>query len=57
MYADGCAFVVCDTEEEQEMLFYQVVGGGPTKSNPYSGKACVYAATCNADGALEDENT
>jgi len=56
--ADGSAVLIFDTRKEMETAFELTVGDdGPTKRNPYSGPAKVYAATCNDLGEIETENT
>lgn len=55
---DGFMFVVCDSREQMDELFWQVVGDdGPTPSNPYDGPMSVYALTCDENGQPLNENT
>lgn len=55
---DGEAFVLCDSEQECQHLYDQVVGDdGPTALNPYSGTARTYALTIGPDGEIRNENT
>jgi hypothetical protein len=56
--SDGYAVIVCDSVKEQQDLYWQTVGDdGPTKTNPYKGKARVYALTIDAKGQTQNENT
>jgi hypothetical protein len=56
--ADEHTFIVCDSEEEMEDLFWQTVGDdGPTPTNSYNGPCRVYALTINAKGEMRNENT
>jgi len=58
MIADEVGIIVCDSYEEMQRLYKLTVGDdGPTKTNPYNGKARIHALTCNAQGELENENT
>ena len=58
LIADAGGYIVCDSDEEMEELFWQTVGDdGPTASNPYLGKGRIYALTCGDDGQLRNENT
>ncbi len=55
---DGQAFILCDSEEECQQLYDQVVGDdGPTKINPYNGPIRAYALTVSPDGEFMNENT
>ena len=55
---DGEAVIICDSLEEQQKLYWQTVGDdGPTKTNPYKGKARVYALTIDKTGQTQNENT
>lgn len=55
---EGCAIILCESQEECEKLFWQTVGDdGPTKTNKYNGPAKVYALTCSPDGQFMNENT
>jgi hypothetical protein len=55
---DGRAYILCDSEEECQKLYGQIVGDdGPTKQNPYDGWFRVYAITCSPEGELMNENT
>ena len=57
-YADGYMFVLCDTEEECQLLFESVVGDeGPTKTNPYNGDCRVFCLIINDKGETENTNT
>jgi len=58
LVADSGGYIVCDSDEEMEELFWQTVGDdGPTATNPYRGNGTVYALTCSAAGQLRNENT
>lgn len=55
---DGFGFILFESKEEMHIIYDQTVGDdGPTKSNPYNGKAQVYMLTCGPDGKLRTENT
>jgi len=55
---DGFVLLLFDTAEERDLYYYQTVGDdGPTKTNPYRGKATVYAATISPEGKTMAENT
>jgi hypothetical protein len=55
---DGEAVIICDSVEEQNRLYWQTVGDdGPTDTNPYDGKARVYALTIDKTGQTLNENT
>lgn len=55
---EGVAIIQCEHMGEATNLFHQVKGDrGPTRSNPYDGEVCVYAAIFGADGAMLDENS
>jgi len=55
---DGEAFILCDSKEECQHLYDQVVGDdGHTKLNPYNGRAKTYALTISDDGLFMNENT
>lgn len=54
---DG-ATVMCDSKEECEFLFTQIVGDdGPTENNQYVGPYRAYACTFGPDGQAYNENT
>lgn len=56
--ADGTGYMLFDSEEEMDHIYYQTVGDdGPTKLNPYNGSIKIYALTCNPDGQTMNENT
>jgi len=58
VFADGVAWLLFNTKEEMLDYYEQTVGDdGPTESNPYTGRACVYALTCSPAGKLWNENT
>lgn len=58
VYYDGFCYMTFDSEEEMQRLYNMTVGDdGPTKLNPYNGKARVYALTAAPDGRLLNENT
>lgn len=53
----GSGVAVFDTQQAAEEAFWATVGDdGPTKTNPYSGPAKVYACLVGPDG-LMSENT
>lgn len=55
---EGGGIIVFDTVEEMERTYDLTVGDdGPTRLNPYAGKARVYALTCSATGQMLTENT
>ena len=54
---DG-ATLVCDSEEECDRLYYNIVGDdGPTELNPYNGPYKAYALTFDPSGQAMNENT
>jgi len=55
---DGVGWILCDSEEEMENLYWSTVGDdGPTRKNSYNGPVKVYALTCDPNGILLNENT
>ena len=55
---DGHCLLVCDSAEERDRLYGQIVGDdGPTESNPYDGPVRVYALTFDDTGQMLNENT
>lgn len=55
---DESCILLFDTEEEAYKHFNLTVGDeGPTETNPYNGPFKVYAALCNPQGDIQDENT
>ena len=58
LLSEGQAVILCDSLDERNDLFEKTVGDeGSTKFNKYSGKATVYALTCDPNGQLMNENT
>jgi hypothetical protein len=54
---DGKCMILTDSEKEMDEIYNSTVGDdGPTKTNPYNGKARVYALTCDNHGQLRNEN-
>lgn len=55
---NGQMAVFFDTEADLQACYQTVVGDdGPTPTNPYNGKARIYALTCDPHGNLLCENT
>lgn len=55
---ENSAIILFDSEEEMQDAYDRTVGyDGPTKKNPYTGTARVYALTCSPDGECMQENT
>ena len=47
----GNGYIFCNSEEEANEMFYQIVGDdGPTKFNSYNGEVKVYACTIGPMG-------
>jgi hypothetical protein len=54
---DGVGYIVCETEEEQQRIFWQTRGDSHCEANAYDGPVKVFALTFNARGEGENENT
>jgi len=55
---NGYGTLLFDTSAKMRRYFDMTVGDdGPTKDNPYDGKARVYALTCSPTEGLQTENT